>query len=43
MAAARPHGATRKTTFGPETIVVNERKTEEFLTAMKRQGEKTWR
>ena len=37
------HGATRETTFGTETIVVNGRKTEEFLTVMKRQGEKTWR
>ena len=37
------HCATRKTTFGTETIVVNGRKTEEFLTVMERQGEKTWR
>ena len=37
------HGATRETEFGTETIVVNGRKTEEFLTVVERQGEKTWR
>jgi hypothetical protein len=37
------HGVTRETDFGTETIVVNGRKTEEFLTVTKRQGEKTWR
>ena len=37
------HGATRETKFGTETIVVNGRKTEEFLTVVERQGEKTWR
>ena len=37
------HGATRDTKFGTETIVVTNGKTEEFLTVMERQGEKTWR
>ena len=37
------HGVTRETDFGTETIVVDGRKTEEFLTVVERQGEKTWR
>ncbi len=37
------HGATRETEFGTETIVVNGSGTEEFLTVVERQGEKTWR
>ena len=37
------HGVTRDTSFGTETIVVNGRETEEFLTVTKRQGVKTWR
>ncbi len=37
------HGVTRETDFGTETIVVNGRETEEFLTVVERQGERTWR
>ena len=37
------HGATRETDWGSETIVVDGRKTESFLTVVERQGEKTWR
>ncbi len=37
------HGVARDTDFGTETIVVDGRKTEEFLTIVERQGEKTWR
>ena len=37
------HGVTRETDFGTETIVVDGRKTEEFLTVVERQGERTWR
>ncbi len=37
------HGVTRETDFGTETIVVDGRKTEEFLTVVERQGDRTWR
>ena len=37
------HGVSRETDFGTETIVVDGRKTEEFLTVVERQGERTWR
>ena len=37
------HGVTRQTGFGAETIVVDDRKTEEFLTVAERQGDRTWR
>jgi hypothetical protein len=37
------HGVTRETDFGTETIIVNGRETEEFLTVVERQGKKTWR
>ena len=33
------HGVTRETDFGTETIVVDGRKTEEFLTVVERQGD----
>ncbi|HWB57305.1 MAG TPA: Ig-like domain-containing protein [Gaiellaceae bacterium] len=37
------HGVTRETDFGAETIVVRNGRTEEFLTVVERQGERTWR
>ena len=36
-------GASRRTYFGRETIVVGPQKTEQFLTVDQRQGKRTWR
>jgi hypothetical protein len=36
------NGASRPTAFGAETIVVEPRKTEQYLTVTSRQGAKTW-
>src|SRR5918996_2691911 len=37
------HGASRPTAYGRETITVEPRTTEQFLTVERRQGPKTWR
>jgi hypothetical protein len=37
------NGATRRTPFGAETIIVTPRLTEQFLTVERREGLKTWR
>ena len=36
-------GATRPTPFGSETVLVDETKTEQYLTVTKHQGLRTWR
>ena len=37
------HGVSRRTDFGRETVVVADRKTEQFFTVERRQGLRTWR